>query len=128
NINFNKMAPKKHNAPVRCNIPTDKPDIPLDQPVPIDAFDMDEKFKDEIPDLFVSVSKRLLKDQDTFARHKYHVGRTDYIYHDIELIPGAKPYHISERKSSPLDKQIKANWIHYMVKHGLARECKSPWA
>ena len=57
-----------------------------------------------------------------------HPGRCSILKHNIELLPGTMPIHQHPYRVSPAKKRIMKEEVEYLLKNGLAKPSKSPWA
>src|SRR2546421_6031471 len=73
------------------------------------------------------VEKLLQKNEDIFIKGKYEVGRTNVVKHTIDT-EDKKPIKQRARRLSVKEKELEKEHIEEMLKKGIIRRSKSPWA
>ena len=69
----------------------------------------------------------LQKNEDIFIKGKYEVGRTNVVKHTIDT-EDEKPIKQRARRLSVKEKELEKEHIEEMLKKGIIRRSKSPWA
>ena len=123
---------------VNLNFKVDKVDIPKE----------DESLENAIPSSMPQTNTEVLNNLDLFLNHLVPCQAQDIknlifshpslfhdfprksgiLLHDIELVPGTTPIRQQAYRVGPERKRKMKEEVEYLLRHGLARPSKSPWA
>ena len=85
-----------------------------------------DKFLDHLEDRQKESVKKVIENSSKIFGD--HPTVTDWIQHDIELIPGAKPIKQRPYRINPVKQKVMEAELDYMASHGIIEDSTSSWA